>query len=144
MPDEEREDLSVQRMMDLIRHQRNELHEAGLITDGEFALLAQDHAAVARLEDYATLRKERTAKTVAGWPNWMLEAGLSYRASLKKTKTVTGWVGSIVDFKFEPKCTLVRFYTRREDAEYHDRPYYDHIKGRHDVRRATLTIEEVE
>lgn len=44
--------MTNQRMWDLIRYQRAELHEAGLITDDEYAELAKDHAAVKRLEDY--------------------------------------------------------------------------------------------
>lgn len=41
-----------QRLFDLVRYMRTELHVAGLITDDEYAALAQEHAAVARLEDY--------------------------------------------------------------------------------------------
>lgn len=45
------------RLWDLVRHQRSELHEAELITDEEYAALAQDHASVARLETYDRLRQ---------------------------------------------------------------------------------------
>lgn len=48
-----------QREHDLVRHQRGPLHDAGLITDAEYAALAADHGAVARLESYDTLRLER-------------------------------------------------------------------------------------
>lgn len=41
-----------QRLWDLVRYQRSELHTVGLITDDEYAELAQDHPAVKRLEDY--------------------------------------------------------------------------------------------
>jgi hypothetical protein len=44
------------RLGDLVRHQRSELHDAELITDEEYAALAEDHAAVARLEGYDALR----------------------------------------------------------------------------------------
>ncbi len=44
----------MQRLRDLVRHQRGPLHESGLITDAEYAALAGDHGAVARLEGYDT------------------------------------------------------------------------------------------
>lgn len=47
-----------QRLLDLVRQQRQELHEAGLITDEEYAALAADGDAVARLEGYDRLRQE--------------------------------------------------------------------------------------
>lgn len=40
-----------QRLWDLVRHQRSELLDVGLITEDEYAELAQDHSAVKRLED---------------------------------------------------------------------------------------------
>jgi hypothetical protein len=42
----------TQRLWDLVRYQRFELHMAGLITDEEFAELAADTTSVARLEYY--------------------------------------------------------------------------------------------
>lgn len=39
-----------QRLWDLVRYMRSELHVKQAITDDEYAELAQDHAAVARLE----------------------------------------------------------------------------------------------
>lgn len=45
-----------QRLHDLVRHQRGPLHDAELITDAEYAALAEDHGAVARLEGYDALR----------------------------------------------------------------------------------------
>lgn len=47
-----------QRLWDLCRHQRGELRTAGLITDEEYAAFALNHAAVARLEDYGSLRAQ--------------------------------------------------------------------------------------
>ena len=44
-----------QRLHDLVRHQRGPLHDADLITDDEYARLAADHGAVARLESYDAL-----------------------------------------------------------------------------------------
>lgn len=41
-----------QRLWDLVRFQRYELHDAGLITDNEFSELASDGASIARLEYY--------------------------------------------------------------------------------------------
>jgi hypothetical protein len=41
-----------QRVHDLVRFMRQELHTEGLITDEEYAQLAGDHGAVQRLEDY--------------------------------------------------------------------------------------------
>ena len=48
--------LTNQRLFDLVRHQRIELHTEGLITDEEYAMLASEHASVRRLEDYDVLR----------------------------------------------------------------------------------------
>lgn len=39
-----------QRLWDLVRYMRSELHEKQLVTDDEYFELAKDHAAVARLE----------------------------------------------------------------------------------------------
>lgn len=50
-----------QRMWDLVRFMRADLHNDGLITDEEYTELAQDHAAVKRLEDYDVLRLKMTA-----------------------------------------------------------------------------------
>jgi hypothetical protein len=50
--------LPEQRMWDLVRYMRGQLHTDGLITDEEFALLVVDHPAVARLEGYDALRVE--------------------------------------------------------------------------------------
>ena len=58
--DEARKGLH-QRLWDLVRYQRSDLHTAGLITNEEYMLLAEDHAAVARLEDYDQLRAKLTA-----------------------------------------------------------------------------------
>jgi hypothetical protein len=50
--------MKNQRMWDLVRQQRMELLQAELITREEYALLAQDHAAVPRLESYDDLRRQ--------------------------------------------------------------------------------------
>ena len=42
----------TQRLWDLVRFERHELHDAGLITDDEFAELVADCTSVARLEYY--------------------------------------------------------------------------------------------
>lgn len=42
----------TQRLWDLVRYCRSVLHNAALITDAEYMALAEDHAAVARLEAY--------------------------------------------------------------------------------------------
>lgn len=46
------------RLCDLVRHQRGPLHDAGLLTDAEYAALAADAGAVARLEGYDAARAE--------------------------------------------------------------------------------------
>lgn len=46
-----------QRLWDLVRQQRMELHDAELISDDEYTELAKDHPAVARLETYDVLRE---------------------------------------------------------------------------------------
>ena len=43
-----------QRLWDLVRYYRRQFHEAGLITDNEYAELAQDHGAVVSLETRKT------------------------------------------------------------------------------------------
>lgn len=53
------------RLHDLIRHQRGSLHDAGLLTDAEYADLAADHGAVARLETYDGMRARIEALEVA-------------------------------------------------------------------------------
>lgn len=54
----ERTRFSNQRLADLIRYCRSELHEANLITDDEYATIAQRGSESARrLEDYDALRK---------------------------------------------------------------------------------------
>lgn len=47
---------AAQRMRDLVRQQRAELHQADLITDEEYAELCSDAGAVARLESYDEIR----------------------------------------------------------------------------------------
>jgi len=56
----------VLRLTDLVRHQRGPLHDAGLIADEEYALLAADHTSVARLEGYDEARAALAAARVDG------------------------------------------------------------------------------
>ena len=49
------------RLHDLVRHQRGPLHDAELITDDEYAALAGDTGARARLETYDEVRRGRDA-----------------------------------------------------------------------------------
>jgi len=44
--------FSHQRAWDLLRYARHLLHTENMLTNEEYALLAQDHEAVTRLEDY--------------------------------------------------------------------------------------------
>lgn len=46
-----------QRLFDLIRYCRHELHEQKLITDDEYTALAMEAGALDRLEDYYELRQ---------------------------------------------------------------------------------------
>jgi len=46
------------RLWDLCRHQRNELHRVNLISDDEFAVLAEDSKSVDRLETYDSVYAE--------------------------------------------------------------------------------------
>lgn len=57
----ERDELrkAVERLWDLCRHQRNELHSANLISDDEFAKFASDTGSVKRLETYDSVRHHR-------------------------------------------------------------------------------------
>lgn len=50
--------VSHQRLFDLLRYCRGTLHEADLISDEEYATLAEDHGAVARLEGYDGARQQ--------------------------------------------------------------------------------------
>lgn len=45
------------RLLDLVRYQRAELHEAGLITMDEYAMLAGEKGSRERLENYDDLRE---------------------------------------------------------------------------------------
>lgn len=51
------------RLHDLVRRQRGPLHDAGLLTDEEYAALAADHGAVARLETIDGLRASLATAT---------------------------------------------------------------------------------
>ena len=48
--------MTNQRLFDIVRYMRAEIHNAELITDDEYAELAMEHSAVDRLEDYDELR----------------------------------------------------------------------------------------
>lgn len=57
MPVQTIDDASLrQRLWDLVRFQRSELFQAGLLSEEEYAELAEDHPAVARLESYDEMR----------------------------------------------------------------------------------------
>jgi hypothetical protein len=49
----------VERLFDLVRYVRGELHQADLITDEEYAELAKYQGSVKRLETYDSITKER-------------------------------------------------------------------------------------
>lgn len=54
--------LTHDRLIDLVRYQRTQLHEAGLITDQEYAdIVAIGSASARRLESYDELRAENLA-----------------------------------------------------------------------------------
>ena len=48
----------IERLTDLVRYQRAELHDEGLITNAEYARLAQIKGSPARLEGYDAVRYE--------------------------------------------------------------------------------------
>lgn len=50
---------SATRLQDLVRHQRGALHEAELLTDEEYSVLAQDADSVKRLDGYDAARAAR-------------------------------------------------------------------------------------
>lgn len=56
MPVQEFSESLRQRLWDLVRYKRSDLFEDGLLTPEEYAELAEDHAAVARLESYDGMR----------------------------------------------------------------------------------------
>lgn len=47
-----------ERLFDLVRYQRAELHQAELISDGEYTSLLADYSSKARLETYDDMRKQ--------------------------------------------------------------------------------------
>jgi hypothetical protein len=53
--------MAYQRLHDLVRQQRMELHAAGLISNEEYAELDCDHIAIARLESYDELKAREAA-----------------------------------------------------------------------------------
>jgi len=63
-----------QRLADLVRHCRAELHEDGLITNEEYATLLADSGSVARLEGYDALRERVEALEAAVCPKCAIEA----------------------------------------------------------------------
>lgn len=56
-----------QRLRDLVRHQRAELHAAGLISDEEYAELLSDHGSVDRLHSYDALRERLRVAEALLW-----------------------------------------------------------------------------
>lgn len=72
-----------ERLTDLVRHQRHELHDADLISDDEFAALLADSDGgkrVARLEGYDAIRRELAASPSL-WLQRALEAVQEERLS---------------------------------------------------------------
>ncbi len=68
----ERMAAELQRMTDLVRYQRAELHEANLITDDEYAQLCSIDGSRVRLETYDDLRDELAEVkkgTLVTWPD---------------------------------------------------------------------------
>lgn len=51
----------IERLADLVRYKRAELHHDELISDEEYAEICQDHTAVARLEGYDAIKIELEA-----------------------------------------------------------------------------------
>lgn len=58
----------TQRLWDLVRYCRAVLHNANLISDDEYAALAEDHAAVERLEAYDTAKAALHARIRRWYP----------------------------------------------------------------------------
>lgn len=54
------------RLLDLVRHQRGALLDADLITEDEYASLAAEQGAVARLEEYDAMRARLAAVEAKG------------------------------------------------------------------------------
>lgn len=76
------------RLMDLVRHQRHELHEEGLISDEEFAALVADSDGgkrVARLESYDEVKAQ------------LLEARARLAASDNQVERLTEGIQALMD-----------------------------------------------
>lgn len=71
-----------QRLFDLVRHQRQELFLAELITVDELDELMKEHSAVARLEDYDSMRQE--LDMLKGNPEAVHKGALAAISALKQ------------------------------------------------------------
>ena len=95
----EHDKLEYQRLFDLVRIQRGELHEAGLISDSEYASLAEGHGSVSRLESYD--KAIQTARVDA-----LEEAAQVICPFCKETKTSAFFALPAVNGTHEIRTTL--------------------------------------
>jgi hypothetical protein len=88
--------IDTQRLWDLVRQQRSELHGDGLISDEEYAALASDGGAVARLETYDEMRADLHALRAA-----LAEAQASLAAANARWEEMRGALAYIVVARHE-------------------------------------------
>ena len=77
-----------QRVHDLVRFMRQELHQEGLITDEEYAVLAQDHGAVVRLEDYDAVVQKAKEAAASKRPSGLVQVLINEIVDLNKSLKV--------------------------------------------------------
>jgi uncharacterized small protein (DUF1192 family) len=80
----------LQRYADLVRHQRAELHEAGLISDEEYVALLSDSGAVRRLESYDEMRAgiERLRRLILTTAEMVIPTGPDHAYEIGQEQTV--------------------------------------------------------
>jgi hypothetical protein len=94
---------TIQRLTDLVRYQRGPLHDTGLISDEEYAVLAGDHAAVARLEGYDALRAALTAAQAE------VDAGRAHTLALEQQNiSLLRWQSVASDAHVDHLCRIIR------------------------------------